>query len=204
MIRGGGATSLWGNMAMGGIVNIITREPTRTGASPDVNYGSCDSANAEVAGSVLVNDRLKLGMTYGHAKAGVNLTPAQYRNINLVPTASKADNVASGVYLTPSDELKLFAKAYYHQAYEDGLVWTLRQQLVELARAAGRQLRVRREVIAQFQRVGRRRNLRHGECRKRLLHAEQHQRAEPVRQPDRDRAQQQPGRIGLLQRTPVP
>ena len=27
VIRGGGATSLWGNMAMGGVINIVTREP---------------------------------------------------------------------------------------------------------------------------------------------------------------------------------
>ena len=31
VIRGGGATSLWGNMAMGGVINIVTRQPTRTG-----------------------------------------------------------------------------------------------------------------------------------------------------------------------------
>jgi outer membrane cobalamin receptor len=124
VIRGGGATSLWGNMAMGGIVNIITRQPTRTGASLDVNYGSRDTFNGDVAGSVVANDRLKVGMTYGHSQsAGYNLTPAQYRNINLVPTGSKVDNVSFSAYLNPSDDLKLFAKAYYHQAYEDGLVW---------------------------------------------------------------------------------
>ena len=49
VIRGGGATSLWGNMAMGGVINIVTREPTKTGAAADVNYGSFNTANAEVA-----------------------------------------------------------------------------------------------------------------------------------------------------------
>ncbi|HZB52532.1 MAG TPA: TonB-dependent receptor [Reyranella sp.] len=125
VIRGGGATSLWGNMAMGGVINIVTREPTRTGASADVSYGSYNSATAEVAGSVLVNDNVKLGMSYNHGQSsGYNLTPAQYQNVNLVPTASKADNVAASVFLTPSDKLKVFAKAYLNQTYEDGLVWT--------------------------------------------------------------------------------
>ena len=41
-----------------------------------------------------------------------------------MPTASKADNVAASVFLTPSDKLKVFAKAYLNQTYEDGLVWT--------------------------------------------------------------------------------
>jgi outer membrane receptor protein involved in Fe transport len=64
-------------------------------------------------------------MSYNHGQSsGYNLTPAQYQNVNLVPTASKADNVAASVFLRPSDKLKVFAKAYLNQTYEDGLVWT--------------------------------------------------------------------------------
>ncbi len=125
VIRGGGATSLWGNMAMGGVINIITREPAKTGVSADVNYGSFNTANAEVAANIAVNDNLKVGLSYNHGQsAGYNLTPAFYRNINLVGTASKADNIAASLFLTPSDKLKLYAKAYYNQTYEDGLVWS--------------------------------------------------------------------------------
>jgi outer membrane receptor protein involved in Fe transport len=126
VIRGGGATSLWGNMAMGGIINIITREPTRTGAAIDANYGSYDTTNSEVSGSWVANDRLRTGLSYGHAQSsGYNLTPSQYQNSNLVPTASKVDNVNFSTYFTPGDDTRLFAKAYYHQAYEDGLVWSI-------------------------------------------------------------------------------
>ncbi|GEP53040.1 TonB-dependent receptor [Reyranella soli] len=125
VIRGGGATSLWGNMAMGGVINIITREPNRTGASADASYGSYNTSTAEAAGSYVVNDKVKVGASYNHAQSsGYNLTPAQYQNVNLVPTASKADNLAASVFMTPTDKLKLFAKAYWNQTYEDGLVWT--------------------------------------------------------------------------------
>lgn len=124
VIRGGGATSLWGNMAMGGVINIVTREPTKTGASADVSYGSYNTATAEAAGSYIVNDKVKVGASYNHAQSsGYNLTPAQYQNANLVPTASKADNIAASVLMAPTDKLKLFAKAYWNQTYEDGLVW---------------------------------------------------------------------------------
>jgi len=126
VIRGGGATSLWGNMAMGGVINIVTRQPSRTGASVDVNYGSYDTLHADAGGTVVLNDRVKAGLDYSRQQsAGYNLTPPQYRNANLVATASKVDNVAFSTYLTPNDNLSLFAKAYYHQAYEDGLVWSL-------------------------------------------------------------------------------
>ena len=125
VIRGGGATSLWGNMAMGGVINIITREPTSTAVSADTSYGSYNSSTAEVAGGHVVSDKVRIGASYNHAQSsGYNLTPAQYRNANLVATASKADNVAASVFLTPNENLKLFAKAYWNQTYEDGLVWT--------------------------------------------------------------------------------
>ncbi len=124
VIRGGGATSLWGNMAMGGIINIITREPSKTGVSADVSYGSFGTSNDEIAGTLAVNDKLKVGLAYNHAQsAGYNLTPTQYQNANLVPTASKADNIAFSSFLTASENLKLFAKVEFNQSYEDGLVW---------------------------------------------------------------------------------
>ena len=126
VIRGGGATTLWGNMAMGGVINIITRQPDHTGAGIDANFGSYNTTNSEVWGSWIANDKLKAGLSYGHASSdGYNLTPAQYQNANTVPTASQADNVTFSMYYNPSETTKLFAKAYYHQAYEDGLVWNL-------------------------------------------------------------------------------
>ena len=126
VVRGGGATSLWGNMAMGGIINIVTREPTKTAAAADVSYGSYGTAAAEVAGTLAVNDKLKVGLAYNHNQsAGYNLTPAQYQNQNLVPTASKADNIAFSAFLTPTDNVRIFAKANFNQTYEDGLVWNM-------------------------------------------------------------------------------
>ncbi|HLG44593.1 MAG TPA: TonB-dependent receptor [Reyranella sp.] len=126
VIRGGGATSLWGNMAMGGVVNIVTRQPSRTGVDLDANYGSYNTFNGEGYGSLLFNDKLKVGLSYGHSQSsGYNLTPPQYQNPNLVPTASWADNVNFSAYLNPSDSTKLFAKAYFHQASESGLTWQM-------------------------------------------------------------------------------
>jgi len=126
VIRGGGATSLWGNMAMGGVINIITREPTRTGVGLDVNFGSYNTFNGEGDGAYVANDKLKVGVSYAHAQSsGYNLTPAQYQNPNLVPTASWVDNVNFSAFLTPAEGTRLFAKGYFHQASESGLVWQM-------------------------------------------------------------------------------
>jgi outer membrane receptor protein involved in Fe transport len=126
VIRGGGATSLWGNMAMGGIVNIITKEPTSTGLTGDASYGSYNTFLGSAGATWRFNDRVKAGLDYAHSNtAGYNLTPSQYQNANLVATASQVNNVTFSTYLTPSDSLKILAKAYYHQSYEDGLVWNI-------------------------------------------------------------------------------
>src|SRR5262245_28375517 len=69
VIRGGGATSLWGNMAMGGVVNIVTRQPTGTGAGADVSYGSYNTTNVGLGSTLAVNDKLKIGLNYNHAQS---------------------------------------------------------------------------------------------------------------------------------------
>lgn len=126
IIRGGGGAGLWGNMAMGGIVNIVTKSPNRTGVDLDANFGSYNTTNSEISGGLIVNDKLRAGLSYNRQQSsGYNLTPSQYQNSNLVPTASQADNVTFSLYYNPSSDTKLFAKAYYHQAYEDGLVWSI-------------------------------------------------------------------------------
>ncbi|HYX04537.1 MAG TPA: TonB-dependent receptor plug domain-containing protein, partial [Reyranella sp.] len=108
VIRGGGATSLWGNMAMGGVINIVTRQPTTTGVGADVSYGSYNTTNVGAGGSLRVNDMLRVGLNYNHAQSsGYNLTPAQYQNANTVPTANKADNIDFAAYFNPTDNLKL-------------------------------------------------------------------------------------------------
>jgi outer membrane cobalamin receptor len=88
VIRGGGATTLWGNMATGGVINIVTRQPTATGVQADLSYGSYNTTNAGVGGTMIVNDKLNVGLAYNHAQSsGYHLPPSQYQNANLVPTA---------------------------------------------------------------------------------------------------------------------
>ena len=52
VIRGGGATSLWGNLAMGGVVNIVTRPPQDDKLSVYTDYGSYSTLNAGISGQL--------------------------------------------------------------------------------------------------------------------------------------------------------
>jgi outer membrane cobalamin receptor len=47
VVRGGGA-SVWGNYALGGVIQMISRTPTRRAAAAEISYGSRDTINADV------------------------------------------------------------------------------------------------------------------------------------------------------------
>ena len=126
VIRGGGATSLWGNMAMGGVINIITRERTSTAASADTSYGSYNSSTAEAAGSYVVNDKVQdRRELQPRPELGLqsDARPVPERPIwsQRHPRPTTSPPASSW---RPNENLKLFAKAYWNQTYEDGLVWT--------------------------------------------------------------------------------
>ena len=126
VIRGGGATSLWGNLAMGGVVNIVTREPQPGERRVSASYGSFDSSTLDGAVTLLANDRLRLGLDAGLASSdGYWQVPAQFRNPYMATTTSRADNLSLGAVFTPSPASRYYLKAIAHRSQEHGLVWSI-------------------------------------------------------------------------------
>lgn len=124
IVRGGGATSLWGNLAMGGIINIITREPSINEKSINASYGSFNTKTLDTTLGLFASDKLKVGLTVGGSKSdGYNLTPAQFRSPYMSQTGSQVLNMTLAAYFTPSADSKYYLKAYGHDAHEQGLTW---------------------------------------------------------------------------------
>ncbi len=124
VIRGGGATSLWGNLAMGGVIDIITKEPQPGEKTLDVSYGSFNTRTADAAITLVSTPVLKVGLTAStYHTDGYNLTPEQYRNASNVATSGFANNVALSFYLTPDAASKYYLEIYDHDKHEDGLVY---------------------------------------------------------------------------------
>ncbi|MDR5818752.1 TonB-dependent receptor [Caballeronia sp. LZ033] len=124
VIRGGGATSLWGNLAMGGVIDIITKEPQPGEKTLDVSYGSYNTRTADAAITLLSTPVLTVGLTANtYHTDGYNLTPEQYRNASNVATSGFANNVALSFYLTPDAASKYYLQVYEHDKHEDGLVY---------------------------------------------------------------------------------
>jgi outer membrane receptor protein involved in Fe transport len=124
VIRGGGATSLWGNLAMGGIINVVTREPQPGEKRVSLGYGSYNTMTMDAAATLVANDRVRVGLNLGSTRSdGYNQTPAEYRNPNMVPTEWGTDNVMLTTVLTPAAGSRYYLKAIAHTSKEAGLVW---------------------------------------------------------------------------------
>ncbi|CAG0983191.1 Colicin I receptor [Rhodocyclaceae bacterium] len=125
VIRGGGATSLWGNMAMGGIVNVVTREPAAGERRINASYGSFNTKTGDFAATLYASDQLKVGMTVGGTKSdGYNKVPSEYRNQSMVAPSSITGNVSLSATFTPSKDSKYYLRFAGHEAKQEGsLYW---------------------------------------------------------------------------------
>jgi len=124
VIRGGGATSLWGNLAMGGVVNIVTRPPQEDKLSVYSDYGSYSSLNAGFSGQIFKTDKMSLGISYDRSQTqGYNATPEQYRNPYMTATASQVNNLTLYSIFTPSADSKYYAKLNLNETSETTATW---------------------------------------------------------------------------------
>ena len=124
VIRGGGATSLWGNLAMGGIINIVTRAPKPGEARAGIGYGSGNTIRANAAATLYSSSLLTVAGNLARAQSdGYNLTPSPYRDSHLVPTSSYSDDAELAAYLTPDDRSRYYLKGAIHDMREFHLVW---------------------------------------------------------------------------------
>jgi len=124
IIRGGGATSLWGNLAMAGVINIVTREPGPDEKRISVGYGSFNTLSAYGDATIFSNSLLRIALNADREQSdGYNLTPEPFRNPHNVATSS--DSILGGMaaYLTPSPDEKYWLKLDGYQRNQNALVW---------------------------------------------------------------------------------
>ena len=121
VVRGGGS-SLWGNLAVAGVVNVITRRPLGTRTQGEISYQSFDTWNVALSQDFKAGSALVVRLS-GNALStdGYQTTPAT--SLGAVPgkSASGADswNARVEAYFTPSADLSGFARIGYHRQNED-------------------------------------------------------------------------------------
>jgi outer membrane receptor protein involved in Fe transport len=124
VIRGGGATSLWGNLAMGGVVNIVTRPPQDDNLSVYADYGSFNTLNTGFSGALFKTDKVSMGISYDYAQTqGYNATPEQYRSPYMTATGSQVNNLTLYTLFTPSANANYYAKLNLNTTSETTATW---------------------------------------------------------------------------------
>ncbi|MDR3472290.1 MAG: TonB-dependent receptor [Devosia sp.] len=122
IVRGGGSP-LWGNTAMGGVVNVITRAPTSNELDVDAAGGSYGSYRTSAYGAYRVSDQFALSLNAAFSgTAGYQTTPASWtsygsttlRSPVYTPTSFNARNVGARADFEPTSDLTGFFVFNYH------------------------------------------------------------------------------------------
>jgi outer membrane receptor protein involved in Fe transport len=107
VVRGGGS-ALWGNGALGGVINIITRRPTERSGALEASYGSYDTQNFDLfAREVLGPFRLSLEGNHFDTAGYKIVLPSQRGSID-VPADSRHSVFNGRLEFAPSRDLTLF------------------------------------------------------------------------------------------------
>ena len=121
VIRGGNS-SLWGNLAVAGVVNIVTRKPTDGRGEATGSYGSMNTATGSVAKDFVISDAVSLNVSADVLNTdGYQTTPAQYLS-SFPGKAASAATVANArfvAYFAPSSDLSGFIRGGYHRQNQD-------------------------------------------------------------------------------------
>jgi iron complex outermembrane receptor protein len=117
----GGNSSLWGNLAVAGVVNVITKKPVDNNAQLDVSYQSLNTTNVAASKNVILANGFSMRVSGDVLRTdGYQTTPAAF--LNTVPgktnSSAKNGNGQIAMYFTPGGSLSGFVKGGYHQQNE--------------------------------------------------------------------------------------
>jgi outer membrane receptor protein involved in Fe transport len=126
IIRGGGGAALWGNLAMGGVINIITKAPVAGEKRIGFAYGNLNTKVGDAAMTVFSNDRIQSGFNFNVIESdGYNTSPKFDRvTPNLVSSATRTHNGLWSTYFTPNEHSKYFFKLAGSELLQDQITYS--------------------------------------------------------------------------------
>ena len=121
IVRGG--TTIWGNMASSGVINIITKVPTDSDGYAKVSGGSFSTYTGSASKNIIISDSLKINISgQSFTSNGYNTSLPSYR-AGYYPgrsdSSADSQNVRLTAYFKPSDNLKGFLKLGFDRMNQD-------------------------------------------------------------------------------------
>lgn len=121
IIRGGNS-SLWGNMAVAGVVNIVTKRVKDNAGEASASIGTQRTANIALSKNVALSDALSFNLAadFFHTD-GYQTTPAEflYRFPQKQPVTTENRNIRLTTYFKPSADLSGYLRLGYHEQDQD-------------------------------------------------------------------------------------
>ncbi len=118
----GGASSTWGNLAVAGVINIITRKPTDNSGLVDLSYQSMNTVNAALSKNFVLGHGLSMRFSGDVLDTdGYQTTPGEFLSTVPGKGASSAtnSNLRLAGYYTPNSEFDAFFRFGYHRQDQD-------------------------------------------------------------------------------------
>lgn len=113
----GGNSSLWGNMAVAGVVNIVTKRPSANAGEVQVSAGTQGTWNVAVSRDIALSDTVRMNISADlfHTE-GYQNTPSAYlyRFPQKQPTQADNRNFSLTVHAKPNDTLSGYVRVGYH------------------------------------------------------------------------------------------
>lgn len=111
----GGASSLWGNYAMSGVINIVTKAPVKNNLSVLASYGAYNTYQIGGAGDLVANRWLKLSLRADRFSTdGYNTTPKDQRGPLDIATSFHQNNGQANALFQASDSLTGYLRGNYY------------------------------------------------------------------------------------------
>jgi len=118
IVRGGDAT-LWGNYAMGGVINILTRSPTRNELSISGGGGSYGTYRSDLYAAWVPTSWAKFSVNYGYNQTlGYDQIPTNIRRVIDRKTEDFAHNVSTKGEFDITPTIKAGVTVNYNQNYQ--------------------------------------------------------------------------------------
>lgn len=114
----GGNSSLWGNMAVAGVVNIVTKRPLANAGEFQASVGTQGTWNVALSRDVVLSDTVRLNLTADlYHTDGYQATPAAYLYRFPQKQATSADNrnVSLTMHVQPDETLRGYVRVGYHE-----------------------------------------------------------------------------------------
>jgi iron complex outermembrane receptor protein len=122
IVRGGGS-SLWGNLAVGGVINIISKRPATDDGEISVRGGSLNTWSGALSKNLVLSDKLSLNFSADSATSEGYNTALPGLRAAFWPgrdsSGANSQNVRLGVYFAPAADLDGFLRIGYHRLDED-------------------------------------------------------------------------------------